>query len=106
MLSLAVFNHANDPYSIEMGIYRSGDGSSRSEARVFSSRVDVEADGQTVREDVAEVQSYMIKYDLYKNNSSLTDQDHIHYYPDDEDASGSLAFDIDPSGVLTQRRLW
>jgi hypothetical protein len=103
MLSLTIFNTSESPYAIEMGIFRSDQNSSRSEARVYSERIDVEPDSQTVREDVAEVQSYIIEYGLYEDNSFLTDQDHVHYYPGDEDESGSLAFNIEPSGVLIRR---
>ncbi|WP_435346333.1 hypothetical protein [Haloarchaeobius sp. HRN-SO-5] len=102
-LSLTIFNHSNTPYTIEIEILRSDADSSRSKAQVFSADLDVEPDGQTVREDVAEVQPYIIEYGLYENNSFLTDQDHVHYYPGDEDKGGSLAFDIDSSGVLTRR---
>jgi hypothetical protein len=103
MLSLAIFNHSDNPYTVEMTLLRSDEDASRSEARVFSESIDVEPDGQTVREDVAEVQPYIIEYGLYEDNSVLTDQDHVHYFPADENEDDSQAFDIDPSGVLTRR---
>ncbi|WP_144900802.1 hypothetical protein [Halobellus captivus] len=103
MLSLTVFNHTESQYTIEVTFLASDENSSRREARVFSERIDVEPDDQTVREDVAEVQPYIIEYGLYKNNSTLTDQDHVHYYPGEEDESGSLAFNINSSGDLTRR---
>jgi|AntRauTorcE11898_2_1112593.scaffolds.fasta_scaffold00043_23 hypothetical protein len=102
-LSLVVFNHAESPYAVEVTVSRTGDGASRSEAKAFSGRIRVEADGRTAREDVAERRPSLIEYGLYKENSELTDQDHVHYYPGDGDESGTLAFDIDSPGTLTRR---
>lgn len=102
MLSLAIFNHSNSPYTIEMTLLRRDD-SSRSEARVFSESIDIEPAGQTVREAVAEKQPYIIEYSLYEDDNILTDQDHVHYYPRDDDGDDDQAFDIASSGVLTRR---
>ena len=101
-LSLTVFNHSESPYTVEVTISRT-DATSRSDARVFSGTIDVEPDGQAVREDVAERRPYLVEYGLYEDNSDLTDQDHVHYSPGDEDESGRLTFDIDSSGTLTRR---
>ena len=103
MLSLTVFNHSESPYTIEMTISRTDGDDSKNAARAFSGRISIEPDGQTLREDVAERQPYLIEYSLFEDNSELTDQDHVHYYPGDEDEDGSLAFDIDSSGTLTRR---
>lgn len=103
MLSLAVINHADSPYTVEMTLLRSDEDSSRSEARVFSESVEVEPNSQAVREDVAEAQPYIIGYSAFKDDDSLTDQDHIHYYPADDGEDATQAFDIDSSGVLTRR---
>lgn len=103
MLSVTVFNQSESPYTVEMTFSRTEKDVARSEGQVFSGRIDVEADGQSVREDVAEQRQYLMENSLYENNSSLTDQDHVHYHPGDEDESGSLAFDIDSSGTLTRR---
>jgi hypothetical protein len=103
MLSVTVFNHAESPYTVEMTLTRTGGDGSRSDARAFSEGIDVEPDGRAGREAVAERQRYLIEYGLYEDNSKLTDQDHVHYYPGDEDENGRLAFDIDSSGVLTRR---
>ncbi|EMA65456.1 hypothetical protein C468_05728 [Halorubrum kocurii JCM 14978] len=103
MLSITVFNGSESPYTVEMTISRAGDGDTRSDARAFSGGLDVEPDGRAVREDVAERRPSLIEYGLYDDDGELTDQDHVHYYPGDEDESGALAFDIDTSGVLTRR---
>jgi hypothetical protein len=103
MLSLTVFNHAESPYTIEMTLSRTGEDGSRSDARAFSGTIDIEADGEAVREEIAERRPYLVEYSLYEENSDLTDQDHVHYYPGDEDESGTLSFDIDSSGTLTRR---
>jgi hypothetical protein len=84
-------------------ISRPSDGGSRSDARAFSGRIDVEPDGEAVREAVVERRRYLIEYGLYEDDNALTDQDHVHYYPGDEGEDGGLAFDIDPSGTLTRR---
>ncbi len=101
-LSLTVFNHSKSPYTVEVTISRT-DATSRSDAKAFSGTIDVEPDGQAVREDVAERRPYLVEYGLYEDNSDLTDQDHVHYYPGDEGEDGGLAFDIDSSGTLTRR---
>ncbi|WP_226480987.1 hypothetical protein [Natrinema amylolyticum] len=103
MISVTVFNHSERPYTIEMALSRTDEDISRSESRAFSGRIDVEPDEQTIRKDVAEQQQYLIEYSLFEDNSFLTEQDHFHYYPGDEDESGSLAFDITSSGTLTRR---
>ncbi|ELZ42324.1 hypothetical protein C471_04765 [Halorubrum saccharovorum DSM 1137] len=102
MLSVIVFNHAESPYTVEVTLSRT-DATTRSDARAFSGTIDVEPDGQADREGVAERRRYLIEYGLYEDNSDLTDQDHVHYYPGDEDESGTLSFDIDSSGNLTRR---
>jgi hypothetical protein len=103
MLSLTVFNHAESPYTVEMTLSRTGDGGSGSGADAFSGQIGVEPGGQAVREAVAERRPYLVEYGLYEDNSDLTDQDHVHYSPGDEDESGRLTFDIDSSGTLTRR---
>lgn len=103
MLSLAVINHSDSPYTVKMTLLRSDEDASRSEARVFSEPIEVEPNSQTVREDVAEVQPYIIEYSAYEDDDSLTDQDHVHYYPADDGEDATQAFDIDPAGVLTRR---
>lgn len=106
MLSVTVFNRSESPYTIEMALSRTDGDLSRSEARAFSGRVDVEPDGQTVRDDVAERQQYLIEYSLFRQDEVsdfLTEQGNFHYYPGDESESGGLTFDITPSGTLTRR---
>ncbi|WP_440764304.1 hypothetical protein [Natronorubrum sp. DTA7] len=103
MLSVAVFNQSESSYTIEMAFSRTDGDLSRSEAQTFSGSIDIEPDEQTVRKEVAERQRYLIAYSLFEDNSFLTEQDHFHYYPGDEDESGSLVFDINSAGSLTRR---
>lgn len=103
MLSLAVINHSDSLYTVEVALLQNDEESTRSEARVFSEPIEVEPNSQTVREDVAAVQPYIIEYSAYEDDTSLTDQDHVHYYPADESEDDTQAFDIDSSGVLTWR---
>lgn len=103
MLSLVVSNHADSPYTVEMTLLRSDDDSTRSEARAFSQSMEIEPNSQTVREDVAKAQPYIVEYSAYEDDSSLADQDHVHYYPPDDGEDATQAFDIDSSGVLTKR---
>jgi hypothetical protein len=103
MLDLTLYNHTDNPYTVEMKIFR--DDSTRNEARVFSSRLDVEPDGQTEQENVAEAEPLVISYSVYEDNSKLTDQDHVHYYPGDSKDDDSQVFDIHSPGILTRRGL-
>lgn len=102
MLNLTVFNHTDDPYTVEMSLLRSGGDWSRSDARVYSERIDVEPQGEARRENVAETRPYLVRYSVYESNRRQTDEDHVHYYLDDGD-SNSLSFDIGSTGVLTRR---
>ncbi|WP_435074382.1 hypothetical protein [Halorubrum sp. HHNYT27] len=101
-LSVTVFNHSDRPYAIELTFSRTSE-TDRSDARAFSGRIDVEPNGEAVREDVADPARYLIEYACFENDSRLTDRDHVHYYPGDEDEGGGLAFDLDASGTLTRR---
>ncbi|MGQ3329609.1 hypothetical protein [Halorubrum sp. FL23] len=103
MLSLTVFNHSEVPYTVEVTLLRADGSDSRSDARAFSGAIDVDPGGQAVRDAVAERRPYLVEYGLYEENSDLTDQDHVHYYPDDGNESDTLSFDIDSSGTLTRR---
>lgn len=101
-LDLAIFNQTDTPYTVELSIYEAIDGGDRSEARLFAERIDVAADGNAEREDVAESQQMIVHYDVFEENSKLTDQDHVHYYPPDG-GDHDIAFDLGEPGVLTRR---
>lgn len=103
MLTIAVFSHANSPYTIEMSLFRSGANKSRSEARVYDTSINIKPQGQARRKNVAEAQPYLVEYSVYENNNRLTDEDHVHYFPPDNGNNDSLAFDIDSTGTLTRR---
>lgn len=102
MLDVNVINHADSPYTTEIAFFRV-DNPSRSDARVYDASIDVKPDGETTRENVATSQRYLVRYEAYKDNSKLTDEDHVHYYPPDTGDDESLTFDIDSTGVLTHR---
>ncbi|WP_049928069.1 hypothetical protein [Halopiger goleimassiliensis] len=103
MLDLAVYNQTDEPYTIALWLFRANAEATRSEARVFSSELDVDPDGELERDAIAESRPYVLRYRLYEDNSTLTDQDHVHYYPDDAEDDGWISFDIRPPGVLVRR---
>lgn len=101
-LDVTVLNHTNSPYTIEMDFFRNDGERSDSDARVYDTRIDVPAEGEAHRKNVTEPRLYIVQYSVYKENSRLTDQDHVHYYPDDN-GNDNLAFDIHSPGTLTRR---
>ena len=103
MLGLALFNQPERPYTVELSLFEPDDEQSRSDARVYSGSIDVDPREQTHRERVAEAQRYLVQYELFRDNSRLTDEDHIHFYPDDDGDDESLAFNIHPPGTMTRR---
>ena len=102
MLDLTVFSHADSPYWIVVDLFRSDD-TSRSEANVYDTTIEIEPQGQARRTNVAEARPYLVRYSAYENNNRLTDEDHVHYIPPDDGDDDELVFDIDSSGVLTRR---
>jgi hypothetical protein len=104
MLDVSVFNQTETAYTVEMTLFRVGDDLHRSEARAYSASIAVDSQGEARREDVGETRQYLVQYDLYANDRSRTDDDHVHFYPTDGEGEGDeLAFDIRPPGVLTRR---
>jgi len=102
-LNLAVFNQTDNPYTIELDILESDNDQSRSDARVYSEAIDVEPQEEARREPVADARPYVIRYSAFEDNSRQTDQDHIHYYPDDDGDEDDVSFDIYSPGVLQIR---
>ena len=101
-LRLSVVAHTEIPYTVELTLFEAGGNGTRSEARVYDTSIDVPAGGEPVsREAVAEAQRYVIRYSAYAENSRLTDQSHIHYYPTGED--DSVVLDIDENGRVSYR---
>ena len=103
MLTITVFSNADNPYTIELSLFKSGGDMSRSGAREYDASIDVKPQGQARRKNVAEARPYLVRYSVYENNRRLTDEDHVHYYPPEDGDDDSLAFDIDSTGVLTRR---
>jgi len=103
MVDLTIYNHSDDPYTVDLTLYRP-DGETRSGERVWSSSIDVQPDAEATREDIAEKRPYRVEYDSFRDNSFQTDEDHVHYLPYDGDDDGALTFDIRESGTLTERR--
>ncbi len=103
MLDLVAFNHTDSPYTVEMGLFRGGGDATRSEARAYDGSIDVESQGRAQRENVAETRPYLVRYSVYEDNRRTTDEDHVHYYPEDDGNDESLAFDIGSEGTLSRR---
>ncbi|MFB6193861.1 MAG: hypothetical protein ABEI75_02240 [Halobaculum sp.] len=99
-LGLTVFNQTDDPYTVEIAIL-DPDRSSRSEARLYDGSISLGPGGQARRERVFPRRPALVRYSVYEDNSALTDEDHVHYYPSED--TDRLAFDIDPPGVLHRR---
>lgn len=103
MLDLTLFNQTDSSYTVEMSLFRVESDLSRSEARAYSTSITVEPQGEAQREDVAETRQYLVQYDLFRNNNRSTDEDHVHFYPTDDEGDDSLTFDIHTPGVMTRR---
>jgi hypothetical protein len=69
-LSVSVFNHAESSYTIELGMFEGRD-KSRPEARQYSRSIDVESAGQTRVDDIVEMGSYLLRYEVYENRSCV-----------------------------------
>lgn len=102
-LDLLLFNHAESPYTVELSLLRVDTGLPRSDARVYSESIDVEPETEVRREGVVERQQYLVRYEVYENDSKLTDEDHVHYYPVDGWDDDWIGLDIHPPGVITRR---
>jgi hypothetical protein len=103
MLDLRLFNQTETPYTVELQLYDAGSDQSRSEARSYAASIDVAPEGETRRADVAEVRHSLVQYEVYGNDSRLTDEDHVHFYPSDGGGEESLVFDVRSPGELTRR---
>lgn len=99
-VDLTVFNQTDTPYTVEIGFFN--DGASEAAARAHSSSLDIEPDGEVMREAVVETGRYIVRYRAYEENSRLTDEDHVHFIPSGN-GTESLAFDIRETGKLTRR---
>lgn len=104
ILDLTLFNHVESPFTVELSMFRTDGDLSRSDARVFEESIDVDPEGEARRTNVAELQRYLVKYDVYEENSRRTDQDHVHYYPYDGGEDDTKTFDIRQPGVMTRRQ--
>ena len=103
LLNVAVFNHSESPYTIELSLFRNDGSSSSRGARIYDRSLDVEPEGDIRRENAVKNRPYLVRYSVYENNRRPTDEDHVHYYPADSPGEAYLAFDIDSTGVLTRR---
>lgn len=103
MLDITLFNQTDSPYTVEMSLFRVENDLSRSEARTYSASIDVEPQGEARREGVAESRQYLLRYDLFRDDSTRTDEDHVHVYPTADEEPGNLTFDIRSPGVLARR---
>lgn len=103
MVDIVLFNQTDTPYTVELAVFESGDSAPRSEARVFDATIAVDPQGTARRDAVAEARQYLVRYELYEDNSRLRDEDHVHYYPTDTDGDDELSFDVQSAGKLTRR---
>lgn len=103
MLDVLIFNQTDYPFTVELTLLRTDDTVSRSDARAYSTSIDIGPQKRTQREAVAEARPYVIQYRLYRDNSRLTDEDHVHFYPTDDGSDDSQTFDINPNGILSRR---
>ena len=100
MLDLTIFSDAESPYTVEFELFRIGE-SFRSKA--YEEGINVEPLGEARRENVAEAQPYLVRYSVYENNRRPTDEDHVHYYPPENESDDSMTFDLTSTGILTRR---
>ena len=103
LLDLRLFNQTETPYTVELQLFDAGSDQSRSEARSYAASIDVPPQGEARRTDVAEARHSLVQYEVYRNDSRLTDEDHVHYYPSDGGGEEGLVFDIRSPGELTRR---
>lgn len=103
MVDVTIYNQTDSAYSVELRLYLVDGAETRSDARVSSETIEVEPNGDVRRADVAEAQRYLVRYEVYRENTRPTDEDHVHFYPTDDEDSQSIAFDIHPPGELTRR---
>lgn len=109
MLDLVVFNHTDSLYTVEFELFRTDEGSSEPEARMYSEQVDAEpqegvGEPSTTRRDaVAEARPCIVRYDVYRDNSTPTDEDHVHSFPTGDGDDDDVAFDIYSEGTLKRR---
>jgi len=106
MLRIHIYNQTDDRYRLTIRLYRVENAHDRSEARVFQDRLEVEPQGVTKREAVAEADRYLFRYNvdrLVEGDPLETAHDHAHIYPSTDGEPDSVAFDIVESGVLKKR---
>ena len=103
MLDVAVFNHSDSPYTIELSMFRNDNDSSSRGELIYDERINVEPQGEIQQENVIKDQPYLVRYSVYEENSRQTDEGHVHYYPEDSPGESFLALDINSTGELTRR---
>lgn len=111
MLGLVVFNHTESLYTAQFDLFRTDGKSDGSANPKYSERIDIEPreDGvnrpsTTRREDVAKARQYVVRYEVWKNNSTPTDEGHVHFFPTGDDGDVDyVVFDIYSEGTLERR---
>ena len=99
-VDLTVFNQTATPYTVEIAFFEAG--ASERSARASDASLDIDPGGETTREAVVATGRYLVRYDVYAENSELTDEDHVHFIPAG-DGTETLTFDIRDSGELYRR---
>ncbi|WP_049908428.1 hypothetical protein [Halorubrum distributum] len=100
-IDVTVFNQTDAPYTVEVAFY-GDDGATEAAARAFSSSFDVGPDGEATAEGVVDAGRYLVRYRAYEENSTLTDEGHVHFVPSGDETE-ALLFDIQETGELTRR---
>ncbi|MFC6955509.1 hypothetical protein [Halorubellus litoreus] len=121
-LNLVVFNHSEYSHRVEFELFRTDaespqqGGPTNPEASVYFERIDVEppqevANGpsMTQRDAVAESRPYVVRYRVWReygssNYPGVYDEDHVHFFPPDDDGdSDAVIFDIYSEGEMERR---
>jgi len=100
-LNLAIFNQTETPYTVDMNFFDPAMESSRSEVKLNDASISIEPEGKAMNEGIVETQSLLVRFTVFENDSSVTERDHIHYYPSDDERA--LTFNIRSPGVLIRR---
>lgn len=102
-INITIFNQTDSEYSIEFQIFQNDSGSSIEDALIYTENIDVEPQNKVQKKSIAKARQVIIQFTVYKNDNRQTDQDHIHFYPPNKDATQNIIFEISSNGVLTTR---
>jgi hypothetical protein len=100
---LAIFSHVDEPHEVWLRLFRA-DTRTRAEASVYEKTFSIEPEGEVQREEIVPARQDEIRFTiLTSSDGTTTQQDHVHYYPVRGKDDPSVAFDLDPGGVMRMR---